>query len=121
MHLQELGLRTRPKRAGFGRDGKAIKIKANHFRVACSLLSAAHYDVTITGMRGRRGDRAAEDEEGEGGGGDGGRPRGRRPDAPTRPLPPEVCRCTPLFPPQSLPHAHVKLSACLDGHHRGRP
>ena len=95
MQLQDLGKQPRPKRPAHGREGKAIKIKANHFKVACRLVSAAHYDVTITGLRGRRGPETEEAPAEE----EGGPPRrSRRPDAPTRPLPPEVCRCAePCF------------------------
>lgn len=89
-HAQEIGLAARPKRSGFGTAGRPIKIKANHFKVACALLSSAHYDVTITGLRGRRS--PVEGEEEEAAPADGPPRRGRRADAPTRPLPPEVCR-----------------------------
>lgn len=76
--MQALADCPRPTRQGFGRAGRAITVKANHFPVACALLRAAHYDVTITGTRGARGGA-------EGSSGDPTAP-------PLRPLPPRVCR-----------------------------
>ena len=59
--------------------------------MACALRSAWHYDVTITGAGGARAGGDDEDAPPE-------RPaRGGRAGAPTRPLPPEVCRCGPLL------------------------
>ncbi len=36
MHAQALG-RTRTPRPGFGQNGRAVTVKANHFRVNCAL------------------------------------------------------------------------------------
>ncbi|KAK9811199.1 hypothetical protein WJX73_009529 [Symbiochloris irregularis] len=84
--VRKLGLQPRPKRPGLGRAGRAIKIRANHFAVACTLVSANHYDVTITGLRGKR-DGGEEQSEA---------PVRQRPSAPTRPLPAKVGRAVLL-------------------------
>ncbi|KAK9804830.1 hypothetical protein WJX72_007669 [[Myrmecia] bisecta] len=74
---KDLGGVARPKRQGFGRDGQPIKIKANHFRVVCTLKQAMHYDVDIKGKKREGGD----DD-----------PRPARPDGIDKPLPSDKCR-----------------------------
>ena len=48
---QSKGKEPRPSRKGFGKAGKALKVKVNHYAVACALRSAWHYDVTFSAVR----------------------------------------------------------------------
>lgn len=45
--LQAITLMSRPMRPGKVTQGKAIKIRANHFKVECKLPEAQHWDVEI--------------------------------------------------------------------------
>ncbi|KAL4452075.1 hypothetical protein ABPG75_007737 [Micractinium tetrahymenae] len=68
---------TRAVRPGYGQAGRRVTVKANWFKVECTLTEAYHYDVDIRGVR--RDDAPEQASTSD-------------PKAAQRPLPAEICR-----------------------------